>query len=62
MEWITPPGNYGTRAQMLGADTSGPDRRSWWKHYPDSEWVRIEEISDSGDRDLMIRATVLIGP
>lgn len=61
MEWITPPGNYGTRAQKLGADTSGPDRRSWWKHYPDSDWVRIEEISDSGDRDLMIRATVLVG-
>ena len=58
MEWLTPPGNYGTRAQMLGSDSSGPDRRSWWKHYPDSDWVRIEEISDSGDRDLMIRATV----
>ena len=60
MEWLTPPGNYGTRAQMLGADTSEPDRRSWWKHYPDSDWVRIEKISDSGDRDLMIRATVII--
>ena len=61
MEWLTPPGNYGTRAQMLGADTTDPDRRSWWKHYPDSDWVRIEEISDDGDRDLMIRATVLEG-
>ena len=59
MEWLTPPGNYGTRAQMLGADTTDPDRRSWWKHNPDSDWVRIEEISDTGDRDLMIRATVL---
>jgi hypothetical protein len=58
MEWITAPGDYGTRAQLLGADTSDPSRRSWWKHRPDSDWVRIEEISDTGDRDLMIRARV----
>jgi hypothetical protein len=58
MEWLTPPGNYGTGAQMLGADTSDPSGRSWWKHRPGSDWVRIEEISDTGDRDLMIRATV----
>ncbi len=58
MEWLTPPGNYGMEAQLLGADTSDPSRRSWWKHRPGSGWVRIEEISDTGDRDLMIRATV----
>jgi hypothetical protein len=58
MEWLTPPGNHGMEAQLLGADTSDPSRRSWWKHRPDSDWVRIEEISDVGDRDLMIRATV----
>jgi hypothetical protein len=60
MEWLTPPGNYGMEAQMLGADTSDPSRRSWWKHRPDSDWVRIEEISDAGDRDLMIRAAVAV--
>ena len=60
MEWLTAPGDNGTRAQLLGADTSDPSRRSWWKHTPDSGWVRIEEISDSGDRDLMIRAKVAV--
>jgi len=60
MEWMTAPGDNGMNVQLLGADTSEPDRRSWWKHYPDSDWVRIEEISDVGDRDLMIRATVVI--
>ncbi len=58
MEWLTPPGNYGMYAQLLGADTSEPSGRSWWKHRPGAGWVRIEEISDAGDRDLMIRATV----
>ena len=59
MEWLTAPGDDGGLAQSLGADTSRPDRRSWWKHTPGSEWVRIEEISDTGDRDLMIRAHVV---
>ncbi|GEM_PF-2654775 len=59
MEWLKAPGDDGRLAQSLGADTSGPDRRSWWKHTTGSEWVRIEEISDAGDRDLMIRAHVV---
>jgi hypothetical protein len=58
MEWLAAPGNVGRNAQFLCADTSSPDARSWWKHTPASEWVRIESIAGKGDRDLMIRATV----
>jgi hypothetical protein len=58
MEWLVEPGNMGRNAQFLCADTSQPDRRSWWKHTPDSEWKRIERIAGKGDRDLMIRAVV----
>ena len=47
-------------AQFLGGDTSSkPDRRSWWKGTPSLNWTRIENVADIGDRDLMIRATVL---
>ncbi len=59
MEWLTPPGNRGENAQFLGMDYSKPDRRSWWKTDSSSNWKRIGEVADVGDRDCMIRATVI---
>ena len=58
MEWLTPAGDHGAKAQLLGADYSKPDRRSWWKTDSISPWVRIEDVANVGDRDLMIRATI----
>jgi hypothetical protein len=58
MEWLSAPGPHGVYAQFLGADTDQPDGRSWWKHTPRDSWVKVEEIGDAGDRDLMIRASV----
>jgi len=58
MEWLTPAGDHGAKAQLLGADYSKPDRRSWWKTDSTSPWVRIEDVANVGDRDLMIRATI----
>ena len=58
MEWLTPPGDRGANAQMLGVDYSKPDRRSWWKTDSSSEWKRIEYVADIGDRDCMIRAII----
>jgi len=58
MEWLTPPGLNGVNAQFLGVDISAPDGRSWWKTDRLSPWERIGEVSDLGDRDVMIRATV----
>jgi len=59
MEWLTPPGDYGRNAQSIGVDYSRPDRRSWWKTDSVSRWKRIEEVANIGDRDVMIRATVI---
>ena len=59
MEWLTPPGDYGKNAQFIGVDQSKPDGRSWWKTDSVSRWERIEEIASIGDRDVMIRATVI---
>lgn len=59
MEWLTPPGNYGRDAQFIGVDYSNPDGRSWWKTDSVSIWQRIVEVADIGDRDVMIRATVI---
>ncbi len=59
MEWLTPPGDRGDNAQMLGVDYSKPDRRSWWKTDSSSEWGRIENVADVGDRDCMIRAILV---
>ena len=56
MEWLTPPGDRGDNAQMLGVDYSNPDGRSWWKTSRNRDWIRIEEVADIGDRDCMIRA------
>jgi|GEM_PF-5537739 len=58
MEWLTPAGDHGAKAQLLGVDYSKPDRRSWWKTDSTSPWIRIEDVANVGDRDLMIRATV----
>lgn len=59
MEWLTPPGDYGRYAQSIGVDHSKPDGRSWWKTDSVSRWERIEEVANIGDRDVMIRATVI---
>jgi len=59
MEWLTPPGDYGRNAQSIGVDYSKPDGRSWWKTDSVSRWERIEEVANIGDRDVMIRATVI---
>ena len=59
MEWLTPPGDYGSDAQFIGVDYSKPDGRSWWKTDSVSRWERIEEVGNIGDRDVMIRATVI---
>jgi hypothetical protein len=59
MEWLTPPGDYGRNAQSIGVDYSKPDGRSWWKTDSVSKWQRIEEVANVGDRDVMIRATVV---
>jgi hypothetical protein len=59
MEWLTPPGNHGENAQFIGVDYSNPDKRSWWKTDFRSQWVRIEEVANVGDRDVMIRATIV---
>jgi len=58
MEWITPAGDRGSRAQTIGVDYSSPDGRSWWKTDAGSKWRRIEEVANIGDRDVMIRATL----
>jgi hypothetical protein len=58
MEWLTPPGDRGESAQCLGADNSAPDARSWWKADSSSDWIRIEDVANVGDRDIMIRATI----
>ncbi len=59
MEWLTPPGEHGGNAQFIGVDHSNPDGRSWWKTDSVSIWERIEEVANVGDRDVMIRATVI---
>lgn len=59
MEWLTPPGDYGKNAQFIGVDYSKPDGRSWWKTDSVSRWEKIEEVANIGDRDVMIRATVI---
>jgi len=59
MEWLTPPGVHGENAQFIGVDYGKPDRRSWWKTDFRSPWERIEEVANVGDRDVMIRATVV---
>jgi hypothetical protein len=59
MEWLTPPGAHGENAQFIGVDYSNPDGRSWWKTDFHSEWKRIGEIANVGDRDVMIRATIV---
>ena len=59
MEWLTPPGDSGRSAQFIGADYSKPDGRSWWKTGFRSKWERIAEVANVGDRDVMIRATVV---
>jgi hypothetical protein len=58
MEWLEPPGDDGRNAQFIGVDHSKPDRRSWWKTDSSSNWERIEEVANIGDRDVMIRATI----
>jgi hypothetical protein len=58
MEWLTPPGDRGESAQCLGADNSDPDARSWWKADSRSDWIRIDDVANVGDRDIMIRATI----
>ncbi len=59
MEWLTPPGDNGADAQYIGVDTSKPDKRSWWKTNRDTGWKPVEDIANIGDRDFMIRATVI---
>ncbi len=59
MEWLTPPGDYGRNAQFIGVDYSNPDGRSWWKTDSVSRWERIQDVANIGDRDVMIRATVI---
>ncbi len=59
MEWLTPPGVHGENAQFIGVDYGKPDRRSWWKTDFRSGWERIEEVANVGDRDVMIRATIV---
>ncbi|MDH5705156.1 MAG: hypothetical protein OEZ45_03980 [Candidatus Aminicenantes bacterium] len=59
MEWLTPPGDHGENAQFIGVDHSNPDGRSWWKTDSRSQWERIEEVANIGDRDVMIRATII---
>lgn len=59
MEWLTPPGPHGEDAQFIGVDYGKPDKRSWWKTDSGARWVRIEEVANVGDRDVMIRATVV---
>ncbi len=59
MEWLTPPGDHGRDAQFIGVDHSKPDGRSWWKTDSVSRWQRIEDVANVGDRDVMIRATVI---
>ncbi len=59
MEWLTPPGDQGRNAQFIGVDYSKPDGRSWWKTDAISGWKKIEEVANVGDRDVMIRATVI---
>lgn len=59
MEWLTPPGDHGENAQFIGVDYGKSDRRSWWKTDFRSEWERIEEVANIGDRDVMIRASLV---
>lgn len=59
MEWLTPPGEHGGNAQFIGVDYSKPDGRSWWKTDSGSRWQRIGDVANVGDRDVMIRATVI---
>jgi len=59
VEWLTPPGVHGENAQFIGVDYGKPDRRSWWKTDFRSQWERIEEVANIGDRDVMIRATIV---
>lgn len=58
MEWLTAPGLTGADAQFLGIDKSAPDARTWWKTGPTS-WTKTANIGTGGDRDAMIRATVV---
>jgi hypothetical protein len=58
MEWLTPPGDYGSDAQKIGVDYTNPDGRSWWKTAAGTKWQKIEDVGNIGDRDVMIRATV----
>lgn len=57
MEWLTPPGDNGMNAQVLGMDTNNPVRRTW-RSYDGYNWKRIETVGSSGDRNAMIRAAV----
>jgi len=59
MEWLTPAGDHGLKAQLIGVDYSKPDRRSWWKTDSSSPWMRMEDVANVGDRDVMIRATIV---
>jgi hypothetical protein len=57
MEWLTPPGDDGSEAQMIGADETNPVDRSWWRHKSNRTWVPAGRVG-SIDRNLMIRAVV----
>jgi hypothetical protein len=57
MEWLIPPGNDGSAAQMIGADSTSPAERSWWKHDDNQPWLPVNRVG-SGDRNIMIRAVV----
>jgi len=60
MEWLTAPGEEGKNAQFIGVDYTEPGNgRSWWKSSSSQDWKRIESIGDIGDRDVMIRATIV---
>jgi hypothetical protein len=60
MEWLTAPGDEGENAQFIGVDyAKAGNRRSWWKSSSSHDWKRIESIGDIGDRDVMIRATIV---
>jgi hypothetical protein len=60
MEWLTAPGDKGENAQFIGVDYTEPGNgRSWWKSSSGQDWKRIESIGDIGDRDVMIRTTIV---
>ncbi len=58
MDWTTAAGFEGEDAQLLGADYTTPDARTWWKLNEASKWVPIDSIYPAVDRDAMIRAIV----